>query len=114
MRIHTRQVRGLAIPVKVWFQRFALWLLITAAIVLMVLGRVETGFVSKLRISLNDVSAPALDLLSRPAVHVSFFFERVLALVNVVGENGRLREENARLIRWHQTCLLYTSDAADE
>ena len=53
-------------PVKAWIQRSALLLLITAAVVLMLLGRTQSGVVEGARSVMADAVAPILDFASRP------------------------------------------------
>ena len=103
MRIQTSQVRRLAIPVKVWFQRFAFGLLLAAAAALMVLGRAETAFVEHIKMGISDVAAPVLDVISRPVASATELVDHTLALFDLASENARLREENARLWHWQQT-----------
>ena len=103
MRIQTSQVRRLAIPVKVWFQRFAFGLLIAAAAALMVLGRAETALVERVKMGFSDVAAPVLDVVSRPVASVTQLVDHTRALFDLAGENTRLREQNARLWHWQQT-----------
>ena len=105
MRIQTSQVRRLAIPVKVWAQRFAFGILVATAVALMVLGRAETGLISRLKMGLSDVAAPILDVVSRPVASITEFADHTRALFDLVEENARLREENARLWHWQQTAL---------
>ena len=105
MRTQSNQVRRFAIPVKVWLQRFAFWLLIATAAGLMALGRAETGLAERLRTGISDVATPVLDLISRPVATAFEFVDRARAVIQrgMVGENARLREENARLWHWQQT-----------
>lgn len=105
MRIQTSQVRRFAIPVKVWLQRFAFWLLIATAAGIMALGRTETGFTERLRMNVMDFAAPVLDLISRPVATVSDLVDRTGAFIDTAGENARLSEENERLKHWRQTAL---------
>jgi rod shape-determining protein MreC len=103
VRIQTSQVRRLAIPVKVWFQRFAFGLLLAAAAALMVLSRAETAFVEHIKMGISDVVAPVLDVISRPVASVTELVDHTRALLDLASENARLREENARLWHWQQT-----------
>ncbi len=93
-------VAGLAVPIRVWMQRFAFLGLFALAFALMLLSKAETGALERARTAIVDVAAPALDAMSRP-VEAG---ERVAASVEnfflVHSENARLREENARLLGW--------------
>jgi rod shape-determining protein MreC len=94
-------VRRLALPVKGWVQRFAFGLLIATAVGLMILGKAESRFVETLRVTVTDVTAPVLEVLSHPATTMASMVEEFRELVHLRGENARLREENLRLRQWH-------------
>jgi len=94
-------VRRLALPIKGWVQRFAFGLLIAAAVGLMILGKAESRFVETLRVTVTDVTAPVLEVLSHPAAAMASAVEEFRELVHLRSENSRLREENLRLRQWH-------------
>ena len=93
--------RRLTLPVKGWVQRFAFALLIAAAVGLMILGKIESRFVETLRVTVTDVAAPVLEVLSHPAATMASAVEEFRKLIHLQGENVRLREENLRLRQWH-------------
>ena len=59
-------VSRLATPVKAWVQRFAVFLLVTAALALTLLGKTDSTIVHKTRVAVTDAVAPILDFASRP------------------------------------------------
>lgn len=71
-----------------------------AALALLFLDAAGKGTVTSTRASLLDVAAPVMDGLSRPVAMVSTGLERLGGLLEMHEENRRLREQNARLLRW--------------
>lgn len=88
-------------PVKGWVQRFALVLLVAAAIALMVLGKADSRLVERMRITITDASAPVLDILSRPIASVAALVDYGRELLFLRSENARLSDENERLRHWY-------------
>ncbi len=93
-------VAGLAVPVRVWGQRFAFLGLLALAFALMLLSKAETGALERARIAIVDATTPVLDVLSRPVEAGQSAALSVESFFIVRAENERLREENARLMRW--------------
>lgn len=93
-------VLRLAAPVKAWIQRSALLLLITAAVALMLLGRIQSGVVQAARSTVADAVAPILDFASRPISGTVDTLESVQNLMALAQENADLREANRRLRSW--------------
>lgn len=100
MRPSGRRVLWLATPLRVLIQRFALVLLVGAAIGLVVLGRAEPVVTERLRLTVTDAAAPVLEFVSRPAAAISGVVERIDNFFSVYSENDRLRQENERLMQW--------------
>jgi len=90
----------LAVPLRALTQRFAFLLLIFAAFGMMLLGKAENVMMERLRAGVVDVVAPILDIASHPAATVSDWIENVRQLVDLRGENQRLRAQNAHLLKW--------------
>jgi rod shape-determining protein MreC len=88
-------------PVKGWVQRFALALLVATAIGLMVLGKADSRLVERVRITITDISAPVLDILSRPVASVAALIDYGRELLYLRSENARLSDENERLRHWY-------------
>jgi rod shape-determining protein MreC len=97
MRLVTA-LRGIA-------QRFALPMLILASAVMILLGKADSLLFDRMRIAVGDAVAPIMDVLSRPAAAVDNGIAQIRSLIALQGENVRLEEENARLLRWQQTAL---------
>ena len=100
MRYRGASVRRLTLPVKGWMQRFAFALLVSASIGILLLGRVDSQFVERLRTGVTDSVAPVLEALSQPSATVAAIVEDMRAMADLHGENERLRSVNARLLQW--------------
>lgn len=81
-------------------QRFAYLGLIVAAFALMLLGKIDTVLVERVRTHTTDALAPIMDVASRPLDAVHDGVEEADALLDIRAENTRLREQNAQLLRW--------------
>ena len=93
-------VAGLAVPFRVWGQRFAFLGLLALAFALMLLSKAETGALERARTAIVDATTPVLDVMSRPVEAGQSAAQSVESFFVVRAENDRLREENARLLRW--------------
>src|SRR5688572_33247941 len=69
---------------------------------LMLMSRSDAGAVERLRIALADAFAPILELMVRPASTVSGMIDSIGGMTEIYSENHRLREENQRLLQWHE------------
>ena len=87
-------------PLRNFAQRFAYAGLVVAAFGLMMLGKVDTLLVERLRAHVTDVAAPILDVLSRPIATVSEWVEQGQEIIRLRDENARLRGEVDRLLQW--------------
>jgi rod shape-determining protein MreC len=92
----------LATPIRAWTQRFALALMLCTAFGLMMMSRSDTAAVERLRITIADAFAPILELIQRPVSTVAGIGDWFGSVTNLYGENQRLREENQRLLQWHE------------
>ncbi len=99
----TLTLAKVALPVKVWLQRFAVVSFVTLALGVMLLGKVNTSLVESARVSVTDAFAPILDVAAEPAQGVADFMEGLTELAVLREENQRLREENQRLLEWERT-----------
>ncbi len=100
-----RSVYHLAQPIKGLAQRFAYISMVSAAVGLMILGKVDVLVMDSIRARVTDTVAPILDALSRPAESVARAIEQVRQLSALRQENTRLRESQARLLQWQTTAL---------
>lgn len=79
--------------VRLWVQRFAFLLLIAAAFGLLVLGRFESPWASRLRAGLLDAVAPVAHALSLPGRAVSDWFASVKSTSDLQRQNAELKTE---------------------
>lgn len=100
MRRGSGTVLRLAMPAKVLVHRFAYVLLLAAAFSLLVLGKAETQFVERVRMSVTDTLSPLLTALSQPLTSFNAAVDNVSTLFVIYAENQRLLEENERLHKW--------------
>ena len=100
MRYRGASVRRLALPVKGWMQRFAFALLVSASIGILLLGRVDSQFVERLRTGVTDGMAPILQAMSQPTAAAAAIVGDIRAMADLYGENERLRGANERLLQW--------------
>lgn len=100
MRRRFGSVLQFAAPIKVMAQRFAFALLVGMAIAILVLFRGETITTERLRTAVLDIVTPVYVVLSQPLDASARLVEEFNVLMALRTENVRLREENARLIRW--------------
>lgn len=93
-------VAGLAVPIRIWGQRFAFLGLVAVASALILLSKAETGVLERARAAIVDATIPVLDVMSRPVEVGQSVAQSVESFFVVRAENDRLRQENARLLRW--------------
>jgi len=79
--------------VRLWVQRFAYLLLIAAAFALLVLGRLDSPWASRLRGGLLDAVAPIAHALSLPGRAVSDWFASVKSTTDLQRQNAELKSE---------------------
>ncbi len=95
----------LSVPFRQALARLVLPLLIAASFGLMLLGKADTVIAERARVALADLLVPVYDVLSRPIGAVQDGVDAVRGLAELHRENERLREENARLRRWHDVAM---------
>ncbi|MGE0253735.1 MAG: rod shape-determining protein MreC [Alphaproteobacteria bacterium] len=95
-----RSIAGLAVPLRVWAQRFAFLLLVAIAFALMLLSKAETVVVERARLAIVDAFVPVLDVMSRPAQSAGEAIDAIDNFFFTNADNARLRRENAELARW--------------
>ncbi len=100
MKERQQSFSRVAQPIRNFAQRFAYLGLVAAAFGLMLLAKVDTVLVERLRIHLTDAVAPILEVISRPLDSINRGVDEVKALHALYDENARLREEQARLLQW--------------
>lgn len=91
-------------------QRFAYLGLILTAVGLMMLGKVDTVLMERLRLAFVDTVAPILNHLSAPSDAIANGLEGIRQWVAVRDENARLQTENQRLLKWQAVALRLESE----
>jgi rod shape-determining protein MreC len=89
-------------PARAAVQRSAYLLLISAALLLLVLGRSNNDAVSRFRAAVTDLLAPVLGTLSEPVAGVNALIRSGHELWYTYRDNVRLREDVDRLVHWQQ------------
>ena len=95
-RIITRFVQ----PMRGLLHRFAYFGLIAAAFGLMMLGKVDTLLMDRVRVHVVDAVAPILDALSRPAAAIENAIVTGREFARIHEENATLRGEVEKLRQW--------------
>ncbi len=80
------------------------------AVLLLLLGRAQTGLVERARAGMSDVIAPIMEIVSEPIGLLSVAVNDLGAFLTIYEENARLREQNLRLSEWHQLALNLTKE----
>ena len=77
-------------PRRATMQRAALPLLALLSATLIVLGKADQVMFQSLRVSMTDITSPALDALSRPLSALGLLADRARNFVAVYQDNRRL------------------------
>jgi rod shape-determining protein MreC len=93
-------VGQLAVSLKGLAQRFAFGMLVLAAFAVMVIGKADTIIIERVRSAVVDITAPILNVVSRPVQSINDAMAEVEDVLAMREELARLREENARLMSW--------------
>lgn len=95
-------VAGLALPIRVWAQRFAFLGFVALSFALMLLSKAESSGIERMRLAIVDAVSPILFVLSQPVQAVGQAVDGIENFFIVYEENHLLRDENARLVQWVQ------------
>lgn len=95
-------VAGLAVPIRIWAQRFAFLGFVALSFALMLLSKAESTGIERMRLAIVDAVSPLLFVLSQPVQAVGQAVVNVEEFFIVYDENRRLRDENTRLVQWVQ------------
>ena len=87
------------------WQRWFLWVLL-AALVLVLVGKAQSGLFDTARARITDWMAPMLEEVRAPIGGVERWFGSIGEIFSVYSENLRLKEENARLKQWRNTSVV--------
>lgn len=88
-------------------------LLVLAAATMITLGKSDQLGLEPLRSKVMDAAAPALEMLSRPAILLDAAIGRARDLIAVYQDNVQLAAENERLLVWQQAALRLASENAE-
>ena len=105
MKYRVGSVARVTVPIRALLGRFALILLVMAALGIMLLGKAETIAVERTRVAIIDMVAPVIGALSQPIATLSVGINRVEHFFSVFHENSQLRQQNERLLHWQNAAL---------
>ena len=100
MRVGRGRNLVLAVPGRVFAQRFGYAFLACAAITLMILSQAEPRLVETLRVGVADTVAPIFGFFSRPAATIADGYDELNGMLAVHERNERLEQDNAQLRKW--------------
>jgi len=92
-------------PVRSFFARYASLLLILLASALMITSRIDRHALEGMRMFVVDMTAPVVEVVSRPVNKVISSFQSATDLTTLRSDNMRLEAENMRLRQWYETAL---------
>jgi rod shape-determining protein MreC len=92
--------------------RLTLPVMVIAAFGLMLVGKVDTIVVERVRVAVYDASAPIFATLAEPLGRINKLTTEIVDLWGMREENARLRQENEQLRRWQGIAL--TLDAENQ
>jgi len=95
-----RTISGIAQPAKSMAQRLAYLALVLTAIAMMMLGKVDSVVMERVRIVVTDAVAPILDAISRPVESVNRLIHEARDLYAIRAVNAKLLQDNERLLQW--------------
>lgn len=95
----------------VW-HRIGIVALAVVSVILVLLSRAKTQLFDDLRAAVTDAATPVLDALAYPFAKAREWAADAGDIFDVYEENQRLREENARLLRWQQAALTLETKVA--
>ena len=87
------RAQGIAVSFQTIGQKFSFFALVAVACTLLFLGRADHVSVWRIGMFLTELTAPALDLMSRPVQALRSGVVEVDNYLNALSENERLREE---------------------
>jgi rod shape-determining protein MreC len=102
LRERSGAVDRFAAPFRAVAQRAAVPFFIFLSAMFIILGKADVLLFDRLRILVVDGSAPILQAVSQPIATAAAGVRSIGAMVDVYGDNQRLREENARLLEWQE------------
>lgn len=98
----TPSILQLVAPVGFLASRFAVGILVTSSIVLLLLSRTNSDFVRGVRLGLTEVALPIVDVIAKPFDALATFNSWLDELATLRADNIRLKSDNARLLKWQE------------
>ncbi|MCX7281710.1 MAG: rod shape-determining protein MreC [Alphaproteobacteria bacterium] len=81
-------------------------IVIALAVVLVLLGKAQSGILDKARVHLTDMLAPVLQTVRVPVAGFGRWMGSVTDIFSVYQQNLKLKEENARLRQWRNVAIV--------
>jgi rod shape-determining protein MreC len=83
-----------------------LLIVIALAVVLVLLGKAQSGLFDKARAHVSDLMAPVLEKVRAPIADLDRWIGSVAEIFSVYEQNLKLKEENARLRQWRNVAIV--------
>jgi rod shape-determining protein MreC len=80
-------------------------IVIALAVVLVLLGKAQSGLLDKARVHVTDMLAPVLQTVRAPVAGFDRWMGSITEIFSVYQQNLRLKEENARLRQWRNVAI---------
>jgi len=81
-------------------------IVIALAVVLVLLGKAQSGLFDKARAHVTDMMAPVLEKVRAPAAGFDRWMGSIGEIFSVYEQNLKLKEENARLRQWRNVAIV--------
>ena len=81
-------------------------IVIALAIVLVLLGKAQSGLLDQARVHVTDMMAPVLEKVRAPVAGFGRWMGSVTEIFSVYEQNLKLKEENARLRQWRNLAIV--------
>lgn len=94
-------------------QRLSFIILLLAAVALLIAGRSNSPRIERLGAFISDLTAPVLEIASRPAQLINDGLNEADQFFSALSENHRLRNEVERLTAWQTTAMRLQSENSD-
>ena len=81
-------------------------IVIALAVVLVLLGKAQSGLLDKARVHVTDMLAPVLQTVRAPVAGFDRWMGSITEIFSVYQQNLKLKEENARLRQWRNVAIV--------
>jgi rod shape-determining protein MreC len=81
-------------------------IVIALAVVLVLLGKAQSGLLDKARVHVTDMLAPVLQTVRAPVAGFDRWMGSISEIFSVYQQNLKLKEENARLRQWRNVAIV--------